>query len=397
MNRVDHHIRISQLIAKEVNFGLDDNEKQELNTWMNDSEENSQAYSRIRNKKSFLNWDDDFHQVNVEEGWKRFDEAVNPNRIVFAFQTILRYAAVIFIPLFFAGVGYYLYNDLISLSQQQQEQFAKYEPQAPKAQLTLADGRKVNLDDYKVAALKEKDGTQIEKGEGNLKYQAGEEKRKGKPLYNTVEIPRGSDYKLVLSDGTKVHLNAMSSLKFPVQFSGKTREVHLTGEAYFEVRKDAKHPFIVNVSGTKVEVLGTSFNVKAYTEEENIVTTLVEGSVKVQSSGFMAEPMLLEPGQQAVANEKTGSMDMREVNVALFTSWREGVFLFKNQRMEDIMIELARWYDLKVFYTNPSVKEFRFGGHFNRSSEISSIMEMFELTHKVDAKIDGGTIVISEN
>ena len=396
MNRIDHHIRISQLIAKEVNYGLDELEAQELDFWINNSEENRVAYEKIRNEESFLSWDEDFHQVNVEEGWKRFDEAINPNKIVFAFQTVLRYAAMIFVPLFLAGVGYYLYNDLINLSQQQQEQLAKYEPQAPKAHLILADGRKVNLDDYKVAALKEKDGTQIEKGEGNLKYQAGEEKRKGKPLYNTVEIPKGSDYKLVLSDGTKVHLNAMSSLKFPVQFSGKTREVKLTGEAYFEVKKDAKHPFIVNVLGTKVEVLGTSFNVKAYTEDESVVTTLVEGSVKVQSSGFMAEPMLLEPGQQAVANEKTGSMDMREVNVALFTSWRQGVFLFKNQRLEDIMIELARWYDLKVFYTNPSVKEFRFGGHFNRTSEISSIMEMFELTHKVDARINGGTIVIGE-
>jgi len=395
VNRIDQHIRISQLIAKEVNFGLDENEKHELSCWINESEENKQVYDRIRNKEGFINWDEDFHQVNVEEGWKRFDEAVNPKRIEVAFQVILRYAAVILVPLFLSGIGYYLYNDLINQPQQQQQQLAKLELQKPKAQLILANGQKVSLDNKKVAALKEKDGTHIEKGAGNLKYQAGEDK--GRLLYNTVEIPRGSEYELVLSDGTKVHLNAMSSLRFPVQFKGKIRKVALSGEAYFEVAKDAEHPFIVDVLGTRIEVLGTTFNIKAYEEDEEVLTTLVEGSVKVQSSGYKAKSILLKPGQQAIVDERSGGVDMCEVDVALFTSWREGVFLFKNQRMEDIMIELSRWYDLKVFYENSSVKEYRFGGHFNRSSEISSIMEMFELTHKVNVKINGETIVISEN
>ncbi|RZT91357.1 FecR family protein [Ancylomarina subtilis] len=394
MNRIDHHIRISQLIAKEINFGLDESERQELDTWINNNEENQVAYEKICKQEEFLNWDEDFHQVNVGEGWERFEKALSPNKTRQAFQAIFRYAAVICIPLFFAGIGYYLYNDLINLSQQQQDKFVRNEPQALKAQLTLADGRNVNLDDYKVSALKEKDGTQIEKGEGSLKYQAGNDKRA--LLYNTVRIPKGSEYELVLADGTKVHLNAMSSLKFPIQFIGKTRNVKLTGEAYFEVSKDAKHPFIVDVLGTKVEVLGTSFNVKAYKEDENVVTTLVEGSVKVRSSGFKAKTMMLEPGQQAVVNEASGDIMKQEVNVDLYTSWRQGVFLFKDQRIEDIMTELSRWYDLKVFYKNSSVKDYRFGGHFNRNSEIGSIMEMFELTRKVDVEINGQTIVIGE-
>jgi len=388
VNRIDQHIRISQLIAKEVNFGLDEKENQELYFWINESEENKQVYDRIRNREEFLDWDENFHQVDVEEGWKRFDEAINPKRIVLVFQSILRYAAVILVPLFLSGVGYYLYNDLMN-QPLQQKQLAKLELAKSKAQLILANGQKVILDNNRTSALKEKDGTRIEKGKGNLKYKAGDEK--GKLLYNTVEIPRGSEYELVLSDGTKVHLNAMSSLKFPVQFSDKTREVELSGEAYFDVTKDAKHPFVVNVSGTRVEVLGTSFNVKAYEENEEVVTTLVEGRVKVESSGFKSESMLLEPGQQAIVDEKTGDMNRSEVDVALFTSWREGVFLFKDQRMEDIMIELARWYDLKVFYKIPSAKEYRFGGHFNRNSEISSIMEMFELTRKVKVNVNGET------
>lgn len=393
MNRIDHHIRISQLIAKEVNFGLDENEKQELYSWLNEREENKQVYDRIRNQARFLKWDDDFHQVNVEEGWRRFDETVNPNRLVLAFQTMLRYAAVMLVPLFLAGVGYYLYHDLTGLFEQQV--VVKYEEQQPKAQLILAGGERVDLESSKRADVEEKDGTLIEKGVGTLRYQAGKEQ--GKPLYNTVEIPKGFDYKLILSDGTKVHLNAMSSLKFPTQFSGKTREVELVGEAYFEVYKDIEHPFVVNVSDTRVEVLGTSFNVKAYIEDEAVVTTLVEGIVQVQDQDDEFESVMLKPGEQAVVDEKTGVVDMQEVDVALFTSWRDGVFLFKNQRIEDIMIELSRWYDVKIFYKNPSVKEYRFGGHFNRSSEIGSILEMFELTRKVDVKINGNAIVIGEN
>ncbi|MFA8435078.1 MAG: FecR domain-containing protein [Marinifilaceae bacterium] len=394
MNRIDNYIRISQLIAKEVNYGLEEEEQLELNQWIDDCEENRQLYDRIRNRESFLEWDQQMHKVDLEEGWKCIDEAINPNRRMAVFQAVLRYAAVVMIPLFLAGVGYYLYNDITNLPQP--KQVAKLSKPKPKARLILADGKKVNLDNVEVAAMKEKDGTHIEKGAGVLKYQAGEKEQEVKPLYNTVEIPKGGEYQLNLSDGTKVYLNSMSSLKFPVRFSGKTRDVILKGEAYFEVSKDAKHPFVVNVAETKVEVLGTSFNVKAYDEETEIVTTLVEGSVKVKTSGENAGSLLLKPGQQAVVNEENGMMDMREVDVALFTSWKDGVFLFKNQRMEDIMMELARWYDVKVFYQNPSVKELCFGGHFNRSGDISSIMEMFELTRKVDAKINGKTIVISE-
>ncbi|RXQ87851.1 DUF4974 domain-containing protein [Ancylomarina salipaludis] len=392
MNRIDHHIRISQLIAKEVNFGLDESERQELNAWINNSEENQIAYERIRNQEEFLNWDENFHQVNVDEGWERFEKALTPSRVKFAFQTIFRYAAVLFVPLFLAGVAYYLYDDLSK--QTSYQNIARIDVKKPEAQLILADGQKVSLCNKGISALKEKDGTQIEKGEGRLKYQAGNDKRT--LLYNTVRIPKGSEYELVLADGTKVHLNAMSSLKFPIQFIGKTRGVELTGEAYFEVSKDAKHPFVIDVMGTKVEVLGTSFNVKAYKEDENVVTTLVEGSVKVRSSGFKAKTMMLEPGQQAVVSEKSGAIKMQNVDVNLFTSWREGVFLFKDERIEDIMTELSRWYDLKVFYKNQSIKEYRFGGHFNRNSEIGSIMEMFELTRKVDVEINGQTIVIGE-
>lgn len=392
MNRINNYIRISQLIAKEVNYNLKEEEEQELNDWLNDRSENRQLYDRIRSRENFLEWDQKMHQVNVEEGWNRFDEMVNPKWGTVVMQTIFRYAAVVMIPLFLGGVGYLLYNDVINLTGA--EQVVKKEQSKLKARLILADGKEIDLEDVRASAMQEKDGTQIEKSERILKYQERKEAKELKTLLNTVEIPRGGEYQLYLADGTKVYLNSMSSLTFPVQFTGKTREVQLSGEAYFEVTKDVAHPFVVNVLSSKIEVLGTSFNVKSYKEEKEIVTTLVEGSVRVKTCGN--KQILLKPGQQASEDEETGELDVRDVDVALYTSWKNGVFLFKNQRLEDIMIELSRWYDLKVFYKNSDVKEYRFGGHFNRNVDISSILEMFELTRKVDAEINGKAIVFGE-
>ncbi|WP_282124962.1 FecR family protein [Marinifilum flexuosum] len=392
MDKIDHHIRISQLIAREVNYELTREEKLELDNWLNESKENLDLYYSIRNREKFLDWDQQLHQINTVEGWNRFESTIKPHRSIDVFKTVLRYAAVILIPLFLSGIGYYIYNDISNLPQQY-TQVNSSKQSKPKARLILADGSKVNLENEENVALKEKDGTLIERDAGSLKYQ-NKANAKSKVLYNTVEIPNGANYQLCLTDGTKVYLNSMSALKFPTKFSGKTREVELTGEAYFEVAKDREHPFLVNVSGTRIEVLGTSFNVKAYSDENEIVTTLVEGSVKVNASEI-GKSTLLKPGQQAVVDDKRGGILVQDVDVDLFTSWKEGVFLFKAKRLEDIMNELTRWYDLKVFYMNPVVKDLRFGGHFNKDEEIESIMEMFELTRKINVEVNGKTILIS--
>ncbi|MDQ2180113.1 FecR family protein [Marinifilum sp. D714] len=392
MDKIDNNIRISQLIAREVNYELTREEKLELDNWLNESKENLDLYYSIRNREKFLDWDQRLHQINIVEGWNRFESTIKPRRNIDAFKTVLRYAAVILIPLFLSGIGYYIYTDLSHLP----EQYAKVnssKQSKSKARLILADGSKVNLENEENVDLKEKDGTLIERNAGSLKYQ-NRANAKSNVLYNTVEIPNGANYQLCLTDGTTVYLNSMSALKFPTKFSGKTREVQLTGEAYFEVAKDREHPFLVNVSGTRIEVLGTSFNVKAYSDESEIVTTLVEGNVKVNAS-VSGKSTLLKPGQQAVVDDKMREILVQDVDVDLFTSWKEGIFLFKAKRLEDIMNELTRWYDLKVFYMNPVVKDLRFGGHFNKDEEIESIMEMFELTRKINVEVNGRTILIS--
>ena len=210
----------------------------------------------------------------------------------------------------------------------------------------------------------------------------------GEPVYNKVEIPRGGEYALVLSDGTKVHLNSMSSLRFPVAFTTGKREVELQGEAYFEVSKTGQ-PFIVNANGMQVEVLGTTFNISAYPDEE-YQTTLVNGSVKV--SAEKGESLILKPSQQATIALGSNSIQVRTVDTSFYTSWVKGKINFKDQRLEDIMKTLSRWYDMNVVYENEKLKNIRFGCNLNRYEEITPFVKLLEKTEEVHVKIEGNTI-----
>ena len=226
-------------------------------------------------------------------------------------------------------------------------------------------------------ALRKIEGTHIQVDSTTLNYRLAQStSARPKPVYNKVEIPRGGEYALVLSDGTKVHLNSMSSLRFPVAFTTGKREVELQGEAYFEVSKTGQ-PFIVNVNGMQVEVLGTTFNISAYPNEE-YQTTLVNGSVRV--SAEKGESLILKPSQQATIVSGGNSIQVRTVDISFYTSWVKGKINFKDQRLEDIMKILSRWYDMNVVYENEGLKNIRFGCNLNRYEEILSLIHISEPT-----------------
>ncbi len=211
---------------------------------------------------------------------------------------------------------------------------------------------------------------------------------KNKPVYNKVETPRGGEYALLLSDGTKVHLNAMTSLRFPVTFDNGPRKVELEGEAYFEVCKTGQ-PFIVCTQGMQVEVLGTTFNISAYPQEE-YQTTLVNGSVKVNTE--TGESCILKPSQQATISLGNSSIQIRMVDAGFYTSWIKGKIHFKDQRLEDIMKILSRWYDMEVIFANEKIKDLRFGCNVDRYSEITPFVRLLEETQKVHVKVNNKTI-----
>lgn len=259
------------------------------------------------------------------------------------------------------------------------------------AVVTLADGKQVALE-KEIRKIEEIDGTILHSGEGELIYKTNGKKEVPEIMYNTVTIPRGGEYRLELSDGTKVWLNAETELRLPVSFSGNTRDVYLKGEAYFEVKKDTNRPFLVHSSMGCVKVLGTSFNVRDYIDEREVVTTLESGKV-VYFSANLTKNVVLLPGQQAVDKEGD-SLELREVDPLQYSGWREGKYVFENVTLESIMRTLARWYDIDVEYVDPVVKNLHFTGDLERYESINVFLDFIETGGDVRFKTEGKKIIV---
>lgn len=258
--------------------------------------------------------------------------------------------------------------------------------------VTLADGREFTLG-KEIYEIEESNGTVLYSNAGKLVY-PNDRKEKDEILYNMVTIPRGGEYCLELSDGTKVWLNAETELRFPVIFLGTDREVYLKGEAYFEVNKDKKHPFVVHTSMGSVRVLGTSFNVRDYVDEQEVVTTLECGKV-VYSSGNTGEEITLHPGYQ-VTDKKANPLYVQKVDPLQYTGWREGKYVFEDIALENIMRTLARWYDIEVVYVDPVVKSLHFTGDLERYENINVFLNFIETGGDVKFKTEGKTVMIDK-
>jgi hypothetical protein len=264
-------------------------------------------------------------------------------------------------------------------------------PGGNKAILTLADGAVINLDDAKNGDIARDGNARIVKpgNNGALVYHAMPGNQQA-VVYNTVTTPRGGQYQLGLSDGSKVWLNASSSIHFPTTFNGKERVVELTGEGYFEIARNTAMPFSVTVNGIRVHVLGTHFNINAYHDEPVVRTTLIEGGLKVVAA---EQTVLLRPGQQAVAGEDGRSLkldpgaDLEEV-----MAWKNGIFNFKNQDIAVIMRQISRWYDVEVVYEGKR-PEGHFSGMISRNTSAYTVLKMLEYGG-VHFRIAGGKIII---
>lgn len=302
-------------------------------------------------------------------------------------------AAAAIMILGFSATLYKLYHKEQNIVLTQQEDVL---PGGNKAMLTLADGTTILLDDAADGELAKQKNTIIRKTEdGQLVYtmkSTSPSENIGKEAFNTITTPKGGQYQLILPDGTKVWLNSISSLKFPAGFNGTERNVELTGEAYFEVTKNKKMPFKVKVGDTNVEVLGTHFNVMAYTDEQNYKTTLLEGSVRVgvESTG---KSVILKPGQQARI-EKGNAIKVQEVNIEEVVAWKDGYFQFSRENIQDIMKKFERWYDIEVVYEGDIPKE-EFVGKIRRGVTLSQALKILKLS-EVNFKIEGRKVTIGD-
>ncbi|WP_161973398.1 FecR family protein [Arcticibacter tournemirensis] len=265
-------------------------------------------------------------------------------------------------------------------------------PGGNKAFLTLANGTKISLTDAQAGEVATQGGIQIKKtGEGQIMYVISDQKQKAAKTteYNTIETPRGGQYKLLLPDGTVVWLNAVSSVRFPVNFSSqKERRVELTGEAYFDVAQDKDLPFRVVARGQEVEVLGTSFNISAFPDEQESRTTLVQGAVKISAGNSSVQ---LRPGQQAAV---TGSIHVKNIDPAEAVAWKNGYFRFDDEPLESIMRQISRWYDVDVTFAGEPLKSELFAAAAKRSTGISELLSVMEQTGDVKFDIDGSHITV---
>ncbi len=262
-------------------------------------------------------------------------------------------------------------------------------PGSDKAFLTLADASIIVLDEANNGVIAQQGVTKITKLGEKVLYAPGTASD-GKMLYNTLTTPRGGQYQIALSDGTQVWLNAGSSLRFPASFNEGRRTVEVTGEAYFEVAKDASKPFIVKINEAEVQVLGTHFNVMAYQDEVSIRTTLLEGAVKFVKGNASS---LLKPGQQSQLSQDGQIKIVSNVDVEQVVAWKNGMFYFDNADIGTVMRQLSRWYDVDVLYQSNNI-EHLFVGKMPRSSKLSDVLKALELTSNIQFEIQGKKIIV---
>lgn len=249
-------------------------------------------------------------------------------------------------------------------------------PGSHNAQLVLSSGKVIGLGPA-AGQIREADGAKVENERNQLKYALAGANLKDDTLYNSVITPRGGEYQLVLSDGTKVWLNAASSIRYPVCFTGKERRISLVGEAYFEVAKSPGRPFVVTTRQSTVTVLGTCFNIKTYPDESADKTSLVDGAVRVESAS--SPGVVLQPGTQAVV-EGGKEIAVGVANLEEALAWKKGLFVFQSESLESIARKLSRWYNIDIVFADPSLRSIRFTGRVRRYDDMNALLKMISAT-----------------
>lgn len=373
---------IQNLKAKEILLKYDagtctDEEKEWVENW----------YLQLPVKSDQNISEDDLHK-DLDLVWLGLPVHQNTKHALISRKTSLwpKYAAAAILLMVLS------FGAILVLKQQTAGSMITYKDDVPaggnNAILTLADGRRIRLNEAANGALVEKTGLSITKtAGGQLIYKvSGATVLTG---FNTINTPRGGQYQVVLPDGTKIWLNAASELKFPTSFANKElREVELRGEAYFEVAHLVKQPFIVKTAQQAIKVLGTHFNISSYADDMNTKTTLLTGSVSVESGSNL---VTLKPGQQSV--KTTSGFKVRNIDTEAAVAWKNGYFLFNDESLTNIMKEISRWYDVEVVFTGETGNQ-HFDGCVSRFKNISEILRKFELTDNVHFRIEGRRITV---
>ena len=383
--------RIVRLLQLYLLGDITEEERQELEDWCEEAPRNRKLFEQICQEDLFSKERYVYEKIHDTKAFSVFEKRVRKvsSRSI---GNWWKYAAVLLFPILVVGSWKLMHEtEQVSIVA---SSVAPIQPGCSQAVLVLDDGRKVFLKEEEEGVISEDKEITVTGEKDRLVYTSSEGKNVDEIRFNELEVPRGGEYKVRLGDGTLVYLNSATRMKYPVKFDEKERKVYLSGEAYFEVAKDPERPFFVEMEGVEVRVYGTSFNVNTH-QKGNIQTVLVKGSigVKVLSSGMES---VIRPGQMAEFKQGNTKVDVKDVNVAVYTDWKDGIFRFENQRLEDILAVLSNWYDMNVFYQTVSVKELHFSGYMERYKDVSVILEAITLSTGVTFSIQGKTIIVSK-
>lgn len=377
-----------EIITKFQNGQATEAEIQEIDMWYENQASNSgytddmSPVERLGAKQKIL------QRINDD-----IQEEITPVTKIYSYKKLKIFALAAVMLL---AVGTTLYLNLSDQKVERRDSIAVNDvaPGKDKAILTLANGKKISLTNLTNGQIASQSGIKISKtANGHLVYETtgNAEIKSLKPEFNTIEVPVGGQWQVILPDRSKVWLNALSSITYPVHFNGKERAVKISGEAYFEVAHNSKMPFKVQCGTQTVEVLGTHFNIMAYADEKLIKTTLLEGSVKI-SEGKATK--LLVPGEQAQVGlgkiAVTNDVDMEDV-----VAWKNGYFKF-DDNLETIMAKVAKWYDVDVVYQSKPDPNNVYAGKVSRSKNISSLLKIIEFNGDVHFKIEGRRVIVTK-
>ena len=392
MSQKENNIfQLARIIAASLRGKANDEEQRTLREWLSVSTRNEKIYDGFKDGKRLEQKIVESRQINWEKDYQQFITKRQRTRKNRRMKTIIRYAAILTLPIVAASIFLLQKNDrqaIVSISE-------VIKPGEHKAVLITGGGDRITLSDSTLSPIQEQNGMIVNVMNNKVFYTLPEDSlcTQESPIFNTLQIPRGGEYFLTLADGTEVWLNAETEIRYPVQFTGNKRVVYLDGEAYFTVAPDKKKPFTVVSTHASVSVLGTQFNFRAYPDEQDVQTTLVSGSVIMQSEKYKQQVKLV-PGEQGVLEKRSANLTKLEVNTYLYTAWKDGRFAFRDARLEDLFNILARWYDLSVFYQSPEAKDIRFTGDLNKTDDFKSILKIIEQNELVTFTVNQRTVFI---
>ena len=388
MSDIEKEIGIANVVVKKLLGGgmLDEEEGRRLREWLEESEEHEELFRQVSGGKKNEEFQNIVRLSDRKEQWRRLERLTRERKSI-GRRTWLAYAAGMVLLL---GLG--LWFGLQRAGKDETVvRMAVIEPGKTQALLILNDRQKIALRyrDTSVATS----GTSINIRTGQVAYEMKKEMPDSVVEYNTIVVPRGGIYSLVLSDGTEVFLNSDSELRYPVKFTGKNREVDLKGEAFFEVTPDSLHPFVVQAGEMRTRVLGTSFNIMAYTDEPTIQTTLFTGRVEVSVEQTSLKEVLV-PGMQANWEVGADDISVKKVNMDIQSLWRDGIIMLDDDDLESVMRMLARWYNVTYEWRGDRNVKHTFTGKINRNEDLGSVLSTLTLLGGPRFEIKGTTVYI---